>query len=342
MALLPSVGAYAALAAAAHVMVLFAFGKTSLQLDMAKWLSCACAGLASVDQIKNALVVSARGGLNPLWLPLRRERSELSPLPLCAPLLFLFVAGQYSDVNKIAFFAVVPLYILAGFLLQSGVKAVIGRDNQRAAPLAMNLGRIISAGLFVATVVGYTVWDQRNSYEGINALFVLRFAYMLQEFLLNFKRFSGPRQLFSVAFMVITGALSYSAYEFEATVTTTAQAPVYFVALHYAFMVVSVSDSLAALAGVLYAVGAGTLCHVALALQSVVNYAVLPIMSVALFQKHSMLFPSPAETKQPQFLESASAAAVMTALTFLCVLDSYIAGPTRTVGAAQTRRTKEE
>lgn len=267
---------------------------------------------------------------------------------LCLVLLFPFhfdlFPSQFSDVNKIAFFAVVPLYISAGFLLQSGVKAVIGRDNPRAAPLAMNVGRILSAGLFVATIAGYTVWDQRNSYEGINALFVLRFAYMLQEFLLNFKRFSGPRQLLCVAFLAITGTLSYQAYEFEATVSTATQAPVYFVALNFAFMVVAASDSLAALSGALLAVGCASTAHVVQSLQAVVNYAVLPIMAVSLYQKHAMLFPSPSDNKQPSFVESSSATAVMVSLTFLLILDSFIAGPTRTVasGVAQTRRNKAE
>jgi hypothetical protein len=73
----------------------------------------------------------------------------------------------------------------------------------------------------------------------MNALSVLQFAFMLQEFLLNFPRFSGARFAYSVGYLLVTGWLSVGAYEFRPTVLTSPQAPVLIVALSYALFVVS-------------------------------------------------------------------------------------------------------
>jgi len=163
---------------------------------------------------------------------------------------------------------------------------------------------------------------------------------MLQEFLLNITRFSGARQLYSVLYLALTAWLSVKAYTFVPTVATPTEAPVWLVALWYALTVINTSDNLAALGGALLGLGTSVFGSMFLALQQVVNYGVLPVMGVALYQKHASLFPSASELKQPSFIESSAAAFVMAAGIFLLVVDSYSAGATRFIGTRSKKAHK--
>jgi len=237
VAIVPQVALYAAIVGIAHILVLFFFAKESLQGKLIDFLSRLTGGLLGSHSIKQ-------------WL-------------------------STSNEHSIALWLVVPAYLTAGILLRQGVRNVFGK---RQHALAANIARVVSAVLFVLTVAGYTEsvrlretsgfsfplalpescfsavsdarilflvlcdgfrWDQYNSYEGMNALSVLQFAFMLQEFLLNFPRFSGARFAYSVGYLLVTGWLSVCAYEFRPTVLTSPQAPVHIVALSYALFVVS-------------------------------------------------------------------------------------------------------
>jgi hypothetical protein len=101
---------------------------------------------------------------------------------------------------------------------------------------------------------------------------------------------------------------------------------------------VNTSDNLAALAGASASLGLPRLSVVYTALQSVVNYAVLPIMAISIYQKHGALFPSPSEKKQPDFIESSIATAVMVALTFLLIVDSHQVPVTRVKNSHKARK----
>jgi len=290
IALVPQVALYAALVGLAHTLVLFFFAKQSLQLKQADFLSRLSLGFFGVDSIKH-------------WLLTTNE-------------------------HHVALWLVVPLYLGAGMLLRQGVAHVLGARRQTQA-LAANIARVVSAIFFVLTVAGYTEWDQHNSVEGLNPLSVLQFSFMLQEFLLNFPRFSGARFAYSVLYLALTGWQSVQAYNFRATVLTSPQAEPLQVALAYALFVVNTSDNLAALAGAFAGLRCPRLAVVYQALQSVVNFGLLPVMAIAVYQKHGALFPDRSELKQPSFLESSAAAGVMCALTFLLVVDSYQATITR-------------
>jgi hypothetical protein len=123
-------------------------------------------------------------------------------------------------------------------------------------------------------------------------------------------------------------------------VATPTEAPVWLVALWYALTVINTSDNLAALGGALLGLGTSVFGSMFLALQQVVNYGVLPVMGVALYQKHASLFPSASELKQPSFIESSAAAFVMAAGIFLLVVDSYSAGATRFIGTRSKKAHK--
>jgi hypothetical protein len=307
IAVLPHVLVYGALVSLAHVLVLFSFSKVSLQQKLAVWLSSLTFGLQSSDSIQHALLV--------------------------------------SDANHVAFWLVVPLYIAAGLLLQSGVRYVNGGRNNggRTQAFAANIARVVSAVLFVLTVAAYTKWDQVNSYEGMNALFVLEFAFMLQEFLLGFSRFTMARNVYALLYLLLTGYKAVLAYQFRATATTSPQAPPIDVALSYALFVVNTSDNLAAVSGLFAAVNLPTLAGIWITLQSIVNFAVSFIFAVAIYQRHGALFPDVNEKKQPTFLESSAASFVMATLIFLLVVDSYFVpfNRCRVKSATATRTSKK-
>ena len=311
IALLPPLGVYAGLVALTHVLVLFAFGKPEVQAKLVSALSWLSWGVVERSAVQSGL--------------------------------------ELSDLHKVGLFSVVPLYIIAALLLRRGVRSVIGSGAgacSRAAALSANLARTVSAAAFVATVYTYTVLAGANSYEGLNALVVLEFAFMLQEFLLNFRRFSGARSLYSVAYLVVAGFLAWAAVQFEITaVSTPAAAPVLVVAVNYALLIVNTSDNFAALAGAFAGVGCSFCASVFQALQSVTMYGLTPIMAVSLFQKHAMLFPASAAaladaatgSLQPTFIESAAASFIMSALIFLLMVDSFLANITRTVSRSKAQ-----
>jgi hypothetical protein len=313
VALLPPLGVYAGLVGLVHVMVLFAFGRPELQAKLVSALTCLSFGLVEPIQIRVAL--------------------------------------ELSDLHRVGLFTVVPLYIIAALLLRRGVRSVIGRGAPgacaRAAALSANLARVVSALAFVLTVYAYTTFAGTNSYEGLNSLVVLEFAFMLQEFLLNFRRFSGARSAYSIAYLLVAGFLAWAAVQFEITaIPTPAAAPVLIVAVNYALLIVNTSDNLAASAGVWAGIGCNFCAAVCQALQSVTMYGLTPIMAVALFQKNSSLFPLTASAAhadaatgslQPTFIESAAASFVMSALIFLLMVDSFLANITRTVSRAKAQ-----
>jgi len=122
----------------------------------------------------------------------------------------------------------------------------------------------------------------------MNALVVLEFAFMFQEFLLGFSRFTTARNVYSLLYLLLTGFQSVQAYNFKATFTTSPQAPALDVALSYALLVVNTSDNLAAVSGVFAALGMNTAASIWLYTQAIVNYAITFIVAIGCYQKHGL------------------------------------------------------
>jgi hypothetical protein len=305
-ALLLHTAVYAALVTFVHAFVLFAFSKESLQLNLAGWFSTMTIGFVSADSIKHMLIV--------------------------------------TNVKQHVCVLSIPTYVIAGLMLKFGIRNAIHDDTSkcgRADIFAANIARVVSSIAFISTVVAYTKWDQNNSWEGLNALVVLEFGFMFQEFLLNYPRFTVARTIYSILYLIVTGYQSGRAFHFKAHITTSPQAPPIDVALAYALSIVNTSDNLAALAGVFAGLGLSTAATASSALQSVVNTAVTLIMSASIYHKYTLLFPYENELKQPTFLESSIAVLIMCGLIFLLLVDSFFVPFTRARVRTTTARTSE-
>jgi len=281
------VAVYSALVSLVHVFVLLAFNKESIQI---KHLSTSSMlGFVSAYAIKHILMV--------------------------------------TDVNHI--FLVVPVYAAAGLLLQHGVRSAFGCTSKsgRTQAFAANVARVVSAVAVMFTMIGYTEWNQQNSWASLNALVVLEFCFMFQEFLLGYRRFTAARTIYSIVYLILTGCKTAQAFHFKGHSTASSRAPPF--ALAYALFLVDTSDNLAALAGVFGGLGLAIAANTLLALQSIVNSAVMLIMSASIYQRHTTLFQYENDFKESTFLESFVAVLVMCSLVFLLAVDSYFVPFTR-------------
>jgi len=302
-----------------------------------------------VALLPHALLYLAIVGKLHLWLlysfakPSFREYilSSMSAATRCVGLEWGWTKPYLEWASKyhLPFFLALPVSIAATLLLRQGVRTVFGRRDRA---FAMNLARVLSAALQLFTVYAYTKGDQQNSAEGLNALVVLQFAFMAQELLLNYRRFTGARLIYSAIYLLVTGVYSHLAFTFQPTATTSPQAPVRIVAINYALLIVNTSHNLQSLS---------TLCSRLMlsdvlstifgALAQVVQFGLGPIMAVSLYMRHAMLFPFKSDRKQPAFLDSTLAALIMGALIFLQVVDATVqqsSTPTSSTSRASKRK----
>jgi hypothetical protein len=235
---------------------------------------------------------------------------------------------SFSDAHDLGFWLVVPLYIVAGLLLRWGVALVVG-PSSRSAAFAANLARVISGAFFLGTVYAQCCLGAFNSYESLNALFVLRFAFLFQEFLLNFQQFTTVRRAYSLISLIVTGYLGFHAFALEhATADVPTAAPALIVAIAWTLQVAQASNNLGALAQVFSFFGSGFLATVVNALQAVVNFGIVPILSVSLYSRNAALFAGAGTTAgTTSFLESSAASLLLVTLVFLLWLDSYSVTP---------------
>lgn len=296
VALLPHVLTNIALVAAVHFLVIYEFGLPSFQSALLKAInSCECLSLPSL----------------PVWL-------------------------NQADQLDLALWSVVPLYIVAGFLLRWGVALVVG-PTPRGANFAASLTRVISGGIFIGSLFVQSRFGVFGTYESINAIFVLQFAFLLQEFLINLRQFTSVRRVYTFLSILVTGYFAFQAIAYEKLIlsaasttpssipATTQAVPSLLIALNLALLVSFGSSTLASLSNLFQLVGSNFLATVVQAFQAVVNFGIVPILSIALYSKNDAIFGTATATSAAgtTFLESSGASFLLVASIFLLILDGY-------------------
>ena len=231
------------------------------------------------------------------------------------------------EVRDIHFWGAVPFYFFGCLLFRFSVSLVIGR-GLRSRIFSTNVTRIISAIAFILSLLAQNHYHVWGNYESLNALFALRFGFILQEFLLNFSRFTYVRCVYSILSMMTTGYLSYNAYMIEKFGgDATGVAPALVIALSWALSIAQASNNLSAIASLCHCLGLSPVYKtIPLALQVIVNFAVVPILSVSLYARNPALFNPTSLIYQPtNFMESSVASFLMVTLVFLLIIDSYLA-----------------
>jgi hypothetical protein len=202
--------------------------------------------------------------------------------------------------------------------LLRGVALVVG-PGAKAASMAANFGRVITSIIFFAT---YTSCPEVTALITDNGVFVLAFAFALQEFLLNFQQYSKLRSAFALLLIAVTAVFSWSAYQEDVFSVPSLASRSLIISIVRALIAVNASATLLALGDLFQSVELSFLHTVTAAVQSFVTVGVVPILAVALFSHEKTIFGDVAQGES--FLESSAASALMVTLAFILTLDGYI------------------